>query len=112
MESYTQKIPMGLLTAYTIKLLFTGVNPSEMGVVFALSAGLIAFEYLSKSRKLQLVLKDNKIFQADLSKQIGDQNIVINKQNDVINAMALQLREVKDGLSSVKMSSGLKKVGS
>lgn len=109
MESL-QKVPMGLLTAYTIKLLFTGVNPSEMGVVFALSAGLIAFEYLAKSRKLQAVLEANKEFQSDLSKQVADQVHVINKQNDVIQKLAIELQECRNGITSLKASSGLKKV--
>lgn len=114
MESKINLIPIGLLSTFTLKLLFVGTNPSEMGIVFALSAVVYGTEYLSKSRRIQHVENDNKNFTESVTKKLEEQATIITKQNEVIKTLAVELAQVKDGMSSVKMSvgmQGLKRTG-
>jgi hypothetical protein len=125
MESKLPLIPVGLLTAFIAKLLIYGSNLNEAIVVVSLSAVVMGYEYLSKSRRVQQIetecrfliekmVQDNKEFQAAQIKKIEDQTTIISKQNGVINELALQLDSVRNKVTAVNMSSGLsapRKVG-
>ena len=112
MLSKVHLLPIGLLSAFITKLLIFGTNPSEMGVVFSLSAIVAGYEYLSKSRRIQKVETDNQEFQASINRQFEEHKAIIAKQNEVIKSMATELDTARNNITAIKMSSGLKKVGS
>lgn len=111
MESKMNLIPIGLLSVFTAKLIFLGTNVSEMGAVFALSGVAVAYEYFSKSRRIQKVEQENLKFETALNKKVEDQVQIISKQNDVIKAMATEIAEMKSNMSAIKMANGIRKVG-
>jgi ubiquinone biosynthesis protein UbiJ len=110
-SSKLQLVPMALLSAFVTKLMFSSPSLSEMGVVFALSSGLIAFEYLSKSKRVEKMEQELKTSQDFIEKKITEQNSIITKQNEVIKSMALEFDQVRGNISSLKMATGMKKVG-
>lgn len=115
MNNIKNMIPMGLLSIFIGKLLIWGTTPSEMGIVFALSAVTIAYEQFSKSKRIQTVERDNKEFKETILKKLEEDSkkfeTIISKQNEVIKTMAEELDKTRTNVTALKMGAGLKKMG-
>lgn len=85
-------MPMALLCLFVLKLILIGVDYPEMGVAIALIAHVALIDYLEKNKKIQ---------------HISD---VVNKQNEVIAKMAIEIDSLKTSIVGVKMGQNFKKV--
>lgn len=90
-------VPTGLLSAYVLKQLVFGTSVSEMGVTFALTAAVVAYEYLSRSRKVAEL-------EQVLTKKVESQDTVIRKQNEVIEEMAKEFAKVRDSVQGLRIA--------
>ena len=85
-------MPMALLCLFVGKLLFIGVDYAEMGVAIALTAYSAIVDYLEKHKKVQEI------------------NDIVNKQNEIIAKMAIEIDGLKTSIVGVKMGQNFKKV--
>jgi hypothetical protein len=85
-------VPMGLLCLFVGKVILFGTDYSDMGVAIALVAYSALVDYLEKHKKLQ------------------DIEHIVNKQNEVISKMALEIDSLKTSIVGVKMGQNFKKV--
>lgn len=85
-------VPMGLLCLFVSKLILVGVDYAEMGVAVALIAYAALIDYLEKHKKVQEI------------------ETIVNKQNEVINKMAVEIDNLKTAIVGVKMGQNFKKV--
>jgi hypothetical protein len=92
MDTIKKYVPIGLLCAYVLKLIFLGTNFPEMGVVFALTAYVATKDYVEKHKKVQEVLE------------------IVNRQNEIIAKMATEIDNLKTSMVGVKMGQNFKKV--
>lgn len=99
MEYKTMYAPIGLLSAFILKQLALGTSVSEMGVTFALTLAVVSYEYLSKSRKLSEL-------ESVLTKKTEAQDAIIKKQNEVIEAMAIEVSKVRNSIDGVRAAQG------
>jgi len=98
MQNIKKLLPQGLLLAFVLKMLLISPTLPDMGIVFALAAivGLTA----------SLEKKD----------EIDDIKVVINKQNEVIQVMSVEVAKMKQTVEGVRLKNefvngnGLKKV--
>jgi hypothetical protein len=91
METIIKYLPISLLSLFVLKLVTYGVNAPEMGVIFALTAYTALKDYLEKHKKIQEISE------------------VVNKQNEVISKMAVEIDNLKTAIVGVKMGQGFKK---
>lgn len=95
MEKYISKYLLkGILLAFGVKLLVMGVSLPDMGVMLGILAVAGLQEYLDNKR----------------DKQMQDVIDTVNKQNEVIAKMAVEISETKTQVSAIKIHSGFKKV--
>lgn len=92
MEKIINYLPLSLLSVFVLKLILFSTTPSEMGIIFALTAYSALKDYLDKHKKIQEI------------------SAVVNKQNEVIAKMASEIDAIKTSIVGVKMSQNLKKV--
>lgn len=93
---------LGLLVAYTTKLLIVGAGLPEMGIVFSLVALNIAKEYLSKQQKI-------KEIEQSVSEKLQVVENTVKVQNEVIEKMAKALDEQRTSVASLKLSQNMVK---
>lgn len=91
---------LGLLVAYTTKLLIAGAGLPEMGIVFSLVSLNIAKEYLSKQQKI-------KEIQQSVTEKLQAIENTVKIQNDVIEKMAKALDEQRTAVASLKLSQNI-----
>ena len=91
---------LGLLVAYTTKLLIVGAGLPEMGIVFSLVFLNISKEYLSKQQKI-------KEIEQSVSKKLQDVENTVKIQNEVIEKMAKALDEQRTSVASLKLSQNM-----
>ena len=116
MNSVIKHAPVGLLFAFTVKMLLAGTSPSEMGVVFALASLVGIKEYLDKNRyfsDLERTLNTKLSDVNDSSKKNLEQiQDIVAQQQKVINELKDELSTARSAFTAMKMSHGVRKVGS
>ncbi len=100
-----QYLPIGLLSALTLKLTILGANLPEMGMIFALVGLLGLREYLEKN-KSTLQIKEECL------KEISEIKAIVKMQNEAIEKMARVIDEQRTNVASLKLAAGMRKVGS
>lgn len=101
MHKVQKYIPIGLLLAFTSKLLISGTTPSEMGVIFAITALVSLEKYLEKSKQLQEI-------EEKFSKRIIELERLASTQDELVQIIRTELHIVRDNLGTVKMSQGIR----
>jgi hypothetical protein len=104
MEKVTQYLPLGLLVAFTAKLIAHGTTPAEAAVVFALTTLLSLEKYLNKSHTIQKI-------ESNIQSTLADMQKIIEQQTNTIARLANELDTVRTNVSSMKLSQGMKRVG-
>lgn len=100
MEQTLKPVPLVLLALFITKLLITGSNASDAGIVFALAGVLSVNELMARGKKIQEVEKHN-------DEEIEKIKQVVNKQNEVISKMAEEIAKAKSAVESVKLGNGM-----
>lgn len=93
---------LGLLIAYTLKMLVVGAGLPEMGIIFSLVALNISKEYLNKQKTIKEV-------EETVAKRVQEIENTVKLQNDVIEKMAKALDEQRTSVASLKLSQNLVK---
>lgn len=93
MQKFINYLPQGLLLSFIIKMLIISTSFSDMGIVFALSAICGIQVYLEKRDEIQEI------------------KTVVNKQNDVIQTMAVELSKIKTQMEGIKLKNEFTGVG-
>lgn len=95
MEKYINKYLLkGILLAFGMKLLLSGISLSDMGVMLGLIAVVGLQEWLDNKRDKQM-------------QQVID---TVNQQNQVIAKIAAEVADAKTQISTIKLNAGFKKV--
>jgi hypothetical protein len=101
MQKVQKYIPIGLLLAFTSKLLFTNTSPSEMGVIFAITALVSLDKYLEKSKKIQEI-------ENNFTQKFIEIEKLTSTQQDLIAAARADFEVVRSQLTSIKVGQGFK----
>jgi hypothetical protein len=87
-QKFADLLPLGLLSILTLKATFVGASIPEMGMYLGISSVVAIATYMSKN------------------KHIEDLTAVLNKQNEVITQMAVEVAKVKNAMESIKLKDG------
>lgn len=98
MEKFLKHLPLGLLLSFIVKMIVVTPSFADMGIVFALATLVGVQILLDKKEDFQTVKE------------------IVNKQNEVIQVMAVEHAKMKNILEGVKLKSdfkndGIKRVG-
>ncbi len=104
MESFNNLFPKGLLMTFLVKMLIVTTSYSDMGIILGLT-GIVALQiYLEKQKSI-------KDIQESVFKKVDEQNIVITKQNQLLEQFAIEFTKVKNDVSGVKLRSDFQQNG-
>ncbi len=101
MNNIQKYIPIGLLSAFTLKVMVSGANLSEMGIILGLAAILGFKDYLEKKETILEV-------RTQCEKSIKDIEAVVKTQNEVIEKLAKAMDEQRTYIASTRMAQNLK----
>ena len=87
----SEHFPIVLLSILTIKSVIFGTTLPEMGCVLGIASIVAISTYMQRTKKLE------------------EHAIVLSKQNEVIQTMALELSKVKNAMEGIKLTNGFTK---
>lgn len=91
MELFSRYSPLAILLLFVTKMLFISASPAEMGIVFALAAIVGLEKYMERNSHIQ------------------EMKISIEKQNEVLKKMAIEIDGMRTNVSAMKLHQGMKR---
>lgn len=90
MEKFFDLLPKAMVFAFLLKMFFIVPSIADVGILTALSAICIVQQWLSKHTEIQNI------------------KTVVNKQNEVIQTMAIEISKIKNVAEGLKIKEGFK----